>query len=257
MEDKIKYRIGCSGYYYSAWRNVFYPEGLGPSLWLSYYSGVFNTVELNGTFYKIPALKNLRRYAAQTPDDFTFSVKMNRYVTHLARLNNCMDEIKKFSDLVMNGLEEKLERILYQFPPSFRYSEDNLEKILINIVPTEINAIEFRHKSWWDAGIGNKLAGFNYTFCNSDYPGLEQTFIHTNKAFYCRLHGRPELFRSPYSMQSLQHIADSLPAGCDVYHIYFNNTDRGEAIRNAQELQELLAARDGQGQAKEKKFSFS
>jgi uncharacterized protein YecE (DUF72 family) len=114
----------------------------------------------------------------------------------------------------------------------------------VNIVPTEINAIEFRDKSWWEANIEQKLTGFKYTFCNTDYPGLEQTFIHTNKAFYTRLHGRPELFRSPYSIESLKHIAASLPAGCDVYHIYFNNTDRGEAIKNALTLHDILIEHD-------------
>src|SRR4051812_29443427 len=111
--------IGCSGYYYPAWKNAFYPAKLPASKWLAHYSSVFNTVELNGTFYRLPKLSDLKRNSANTPEDFKFSVKMSRFVTHMSRLKQSRDTISDFIDLMLNGLGPKLHKILFQMPPSF------------------------------------------------------------------------------------------------------------------------------------------
>src|ERR1700720_3602647 len=110
--------IGCSGYYYSAWKGKFYPAGLKPAEWLSYYSSVFNSVELNGTFYRVPRVSSLKKYADRTGSEFRFSVKMHRYITHIKRLRDCDDEIEDFISVAQEGLGNKLATVLFQMPPS-------------------------------------------------------------------------------------------------------------------------------------------
>ncbi|HYG53537.1 MAG TPA: DUF72 domain-containing protein [Flavobacteriales bacterium] len=233
------FKIGCSGYYYAAWKNSFYPAGLPASKWLTHYSTIFNTVELNGTFYRTPKLADLKKYANQTPDGFVFSVKMNRYITHIMRLKQAREKISEFHDLVEEGLRQKLHNLLFQLPPSFQYTNENLENLLNSINPHERNVIEFRHPSWWNEAVFLTLKANNYTFCNTDYPGLAHSFTITSKNFYARMHGVPELFKSPYNGEELSQFARAIPA-CSTAYIYFNNTYYDAAYRNAQELMQLV-----------------
>lgn len=237
---KAETRIGCSGYYYPAWKNNFYPPGTPASKWLSHYSTIFNTVELNGTFYRLPKSKDLERYAAQTPADFRFSVKASRYITHILKLKKSKQLVDEFYSLILGGLQEKLENILFQLPPSFHFSQENLDAIVENIPAWESSVIEFRHISWWNETTENTLSKMGYTFCNTDYPGLKQTFTITNKRFYARFHGVPELFKSAYTQKELREFSKKVPADCEKKFIYFNNTYYDAAYTNAQYLQKLL-----------------
>jgi len=235
-----KFNVGCSGYYYSQWKNSFYPQGLSTSEWLQHYSSVFDSVELNGTFYRVPKLSDLENYAKQTPDNFTFSVKISRYITHVLKLENCEEKIQQFCNLIHAGLGDKLENILFQLPPSFQYSEENMERVLRSIPGTPNYAVEFRHISWRNPEIIEQLRKHGCSFCNSDYPGLDHSFIQTSKRFYARFHGSPELFKSSYSQEDLKKFSESLPNTCGSFYIYFNNTYYDAAFRNAIELLTLL-----------------
>lgn len=234
-------RIGCSGYYYSYWKERFYPKGLQPKAWLSYYSSVFNTVELNGTFYRIPKATDLQRYAAVTDDSFRFSVKVNRAITHTRKLADCKELIRDFSDLVRSTIGHKLSHFLYQLPPSFQYSEENLERVLETIPHASENVVEFRHASWWNPQTEAALRSAKLTFCNVDFPGLETPFIHTSPLFYFRLHGNPILFKSAYSEETLRAFAAQFPANAEAWNIYFNNTYYEAGYTNARQLISLLA----------------
>ena len=188
--------VGCSGYYYPQWKGEFYPSKLKPADWLKYYSSVFNTVELNSTFYRLPKFTDLKRYYNNTSDDFKFSVKVSKYITHTMKLKDTRLQVKNFMDLILSGLTDKLDKILFQLPPSFHYSENNLELILENIPASPRNVIEFRHNSWWNEKVETSFKKAAYTFCNIDYPGIQNNFIHTSAYFYLRLHGFPQLFKS-------------------------------------------------------------
>lgn len=235
-----EYRIGCSGYYYSSWKNKFYPKGLQPKNWLQYYSSVFNSVELNGTFYKTPKLSDVKRYANATPANFKFSVKMSRYITHIHRLKDSKLLIEEFQNLILDGLNNKLLFFLFQLPPSFYYNEDNLERIINNISHSPHNVIEFRHISWWNEDVREKLKNANLTFCNVDFPGLNTYFIDTTPLFYLRLHGTPVLFKSSYTKNQLEDFYKKFPANNEQYAIYFNNTYYGAAYSNALQLKETI-----------------
>lgn len=232
--------IGCSGYYYSYWRNRFYPKGVKPANWLSYYSTVFNTVELNGSFYRVPEPASLQQYAAATGDEFRFSVKMNRLFTHLKRLKDCRPGIDSFQQLVRDGLGNKLHCFLFQLPPSFYYNEENMERVLNSIPHHQENVIELRHISWWNETVRKTFMESGYTFCNVDFPGLDTYFMHTSDVFYLRLHGSPELFKSPYSTEQLSGFHVQFPANAKENYIYFNNTYYEAGYTNAQQLMNLV-----------------
>ncbi len=237
---RMKHNIGCSGYYYSFWRKKFYPEGLSPKHWLHYYSTVFNTVELNATFYRTPKLKDLKRYAEVTTKDFTFSVKASRFITHVQKLKDCKKVISEFQDLLEEGLGKKLSYFLFQMPPSFHYNEENMARVLDSIPHKPHHVVEFRHISWWNDDVQKELKKAKITFCNVDYPGLESWFIHSTPFFYLRLHGSPELFKSTYSEKELKRFCKAFPPGAKKLNVYFNNTYYEAGYTNALQLKKLL-----------------
>lgn len=233
------YHIGCSGYYYPYWKHKFYPQGLQPKDWLRYYSSVFNTVELNGTFYRMPKLSDLQKYANVTPADFRFSVKISRFITHVSKLNGCRESIKEFQDLILHGLEKKLMYFLFQMPPSFQYNEENLGRILDNVPHEGRQVVEFRHLSWWNEDVKAAFQKAGITLCNVDFPGLDTYFIHTSPHFYLRLHGSPELFKSSYDPETLARFYKQFPEDARDYTVYFNNTYYEAGYTNAQQLIKL------------------
>ena len=236
---KTDLRIGCSGYYYPYWKNRFYPKGMSPKNWLAYYSTVFNTVELNGTFYRTPKLPDLLKYASNTGDDFRFSVKMNRHVTHLLKLKDCKQEVDDFDGLIQEGLGNKLACLLFQMPPSFHFNKENLLRVLTNVPHRSTCIIEFRHISWWNNEVKEALAKARLTFCNVDFPGLNSYFINTSDVFYLRLHGSPELFKSSYPSERLKQFALALQPDRKSF-VYFNNTYYTAGYENALELKDLM-----------------
>jgi uncharacterized protein YecE (DUF72 family) len=237
---KEQYHIGCSGYYYPSWKNKFYPEGMQPKNWLAYYSTVFNTVELNGTFYRTPKLKDLQKYSTETSKDFTFSVKMSRYITHIQKLKDSGDLVSEFQELIKKGLEKKLAYFLFQMPPSFHYTEENMALVIAGVPHKSNNVIEFRHISWWSEEVKTELKKAKITFCNVDFPGISSNFIHTTDRFYLRLHGNPELFKSSYSLTQLKKFYKMFPAGQKSYTVYFNNTFYEAGYTNAKQFQQII-----------------
>ena len=88
--------VGCSGWNYAAWRELFYPKGLPTNRWLEHYAQHFSTVEVNSTFYRLAKPEAVARWATQVPDDFIFSVKASRYLSHIKRLANLGEGVKRF-----------------------------------------------------------------------------------------------------------------------------------------------------------------
>lgn len=237
-----RYYIGCSGYYYPYWKNRFYPQGLQPKNWLAYYSTIFNTVELNGTFYRTPKPSDLEKYANVTGDEFRFSVKMSRYLSHTLKLNQCASQVLEFQDMIRNNLKHKLSCFLFQMPASFQYTAENLQRVLDTVPNAPENVVEFRHESWWNPDVQKALSRHHITFCNVDYPGLNSYFMETTSRSYLRLHGNPELFKSSYTKPELEKFFNALPKQQDQYHVYCNNTYYEAGYTNALQLKELANA---------------
>lgn len=233
--------IGCSGFYYPQWKEKFYPGKTPRSEWLRYYSSVFNTVELNGTFYRKPKVADLKRYAQLTPAGFKFSAKASRYITHILRMKGTKEIIREFTQLLEDGLGEKFSHLLFQLPASFKYSKENLDAICENVPGQERSVIEFRDVSWWNLRTTARFRKEGYTFCNTDYPGLRPPLKRTSGSFYLRLHGVPELFKSSYSEKFLRSLVKKIPRRADPVFVYFNNTYFEAAFQNAMLLKEFAA----------------
>jgi uncharacterized protein YecE (DUF72 family) len=232
--------IGCSGFIYPEWKGKFYPADLARSKWLNHYSSKFNTVELNGTFYKFPVAKNLKNFYENTPPDFKFSIKANRVITHSLKMKNAKEKIDEFMYITNEGLMDKFGCILFQLPPSFKYSEENLDLIL-NCVPLRSSTIiEFRNAGWWNEKVYEAFYENDLTFCNNDYPGMPEKIIPSKKTFYMRFHGRPILYKSEYSISYLKQFVREIPETSTERYIYFNNSSQLAAVTNAMSIREMM-----------------
>src|SRR4051812_15940918 len=125
----MKWHIGCSGFQYRHWRPGFYPEKLAQSKWFLFYAEHFKTLELNVTFYRFPNKVMVDSWYRKSPEDFSFAVKAPRAITHYKKFNDSTSLIESFYNTISDGLKEKLGCVLFQLPPNYHFSEDNLEKI--------------------------------------------------------------------------------------------------------------------------------
>lgn len=164
---------------------------------------------------------------------------MNRNITHVQRLKE-KETIHGFQELISKGLGKKLSHFLFQMPPSFQFSEQNLHHVIDHIPHNPQNVIEFRHASWWNDETEQALKNASISFCNVDFPGLKTYFIHTAD-FYLRLHGNPELFVSPYSTEQLKGYYQQIPEETNSCSVYFNNTMFDGGYTNALEFMEITS----------------
>jgi uncharacterized protein YecE (DUF72 family) len=237
------WNIGCSGFHYKHWKGVFYPEKLAQSKWFDYYNNRFKTLELNVTFYRFPRLSSLEPWYNHSPDEFSFSVKAPRAITHYKKFVNAKQMIDDFYGKTLEGLKNKVGCILFQLPPGMKYKEEKLEQIIENLDYSFTNVIEFRHESWWNTEVYNKLSKHNITFCGMSHPGLPEEVIQNTKTVYFRFHGVPKLYQSKYEVKKLQEIADEIdnnPQTKEAF-IYFNNDIDASAITNAIEMESYIS----------------
>ena len=240
-------RVGCSGWNYDSWRHgVFYSERLPARRWLAAYAEQFDTVEINSTFYRLPKRAAAERWAQESPDDFTFTVKVSRYLTHVKRLR----ETPQHLDLLLARIEPliaagKLGPLLWQLPPTFRRDDQRLAEVLAGLPRTLRHAFEFRHESWFAEPVMELLRGHGIALVIADRPEIRsfQTRDLTTDFTFVRFHHGTRGRRGNYSPAELAEWAASIrewSAARDVY-AYFNNDWEGFAPANASALKELLA----------------
>src|SRR6267154_3954516 len=140
--------IGTSGWQYTHWRRVFYPDKLPQREWLSYFAERFQTVEVNNTFYNLPEKSVFEQWRQSTPADFIFALKMSRYLTHLKRLHDPGEPVQRFMERAA-ALGPKCGPILLQLPPSHRADIELLDQTLATFDSSVRVAVEFRHESWF------------------------------------------------------------------------------------------------------------
>lgn len=230
--------IGCSGFHYKEWKDVFYPAGLPQRKWFEYYSQHFNTLELNTTFYRFPRIDGLRQWYNSSPDNYRFSVKVPRLITHYKQLKDSTRMLSDFYGTTREGLGDKLGCILFQLPDRIKYSEEMLERIISNLDLAFTNVIEFRDVSWWQKKIYKKLAIHDIHFCSVSYPGLDEKVILSTSLMYYRFHGIPRLYKSCYKKPHVIEVAEQLSRSKKTLraYIYFNNTWGTGALRNARQF---------------------
>ncbi len=237
-----KWFIGCSGFAYKEWKEVFYPQGLPQSKWFDYYTQHFNTLELNVTFYRFPTLKSLQAWYDKAPDGFVFSAKVPRWITHYRRFEETERMLGDFYGLLKDGMKEKMGAVLFQLPGQFAYSTEKLHKIIAQLDYSFTNVIEFRNEGWWRKDVMQLLKKNNIGFCGVSFPKLpEDAVINTTMPYY-RFHGVPKLFYSQYSKAFVKKIYEQLATkkSSKTIYVYFNNTATQAAINNARYLQTLI-----------------
>jgi len=231
--------IGCSGFHYKHWKGLFYPEGLAQSKWFDYYNNRFKTLELNTTFYRFPRLSSLEPWYNKSPGLFRFSVKAPRAITHYRQFINTGQWLTDFYGTIQEGLKEKLGCVLFQMTPRMAYKEAKLEQIIESLDPSFTNVLEFRHGSWWNQEVYNRLAAANITFCGISHPGLPPEVIQNTSTLYFRMHGTPDLYKSKYDLKTLKQVSNEIDSnkGIKEAYVYFNNDIDGSAITNAFQME--------------------
>ncbi len=241
---KVQWHIGCSGFSYKEWKEIFYPPKLPQSKWFDFYTEHFNTLELNVTFYRFPTLKLLQGWYDKAPEHFLFSAKVPRSITHFKKLEDTERMLGDFYGLLKEGLAQKLGCVLFQFPPQFSYSEERLQKLLGAIDPSFTNVVEFRHASWWRKDVQTALRKNGISFSGVSFPKIEHddAVINTSLCYY-RFHGVPKLFYSEYDEAFLDKIVSQIKGSKKVNQafLYFNNTASTAALKNARYVQSILA----------------
>lgn len=233
--------IGCSSYYNSYWKEIFYPSDLPSKQWFDYYCQFFDTYEINGTFYRFPTLKTFQDWHDKTPEQFLFSVKAPKEITHIRKFNDCETLLADFYTRCAEGLKHKLSCILFQFPPSYHYSPEKLELLIRSLNMNFKNVLEFRHESWWIPEVFDQLSRNRITMCSVSYPKLPETIFTDFPLIYIRLHGKEKLFYSSYDSTELASVKDSLDDNQKKQiFIYFNNTASTAGILNALEMKKIF-----------------
>ena len=232
--------IGCSGWNYASWKHPVY-GGAASSRWLRLYAELFDTVEVNATFYRLPTLKAVQGWADTTQSDFTFAVKASRYVTHVKRLRDLDGSIERLYEplqpLVRSG---KLGPVLWQLPRTFRRDAARLVGAL-EALPPGRHAFEFRHESWFVDEIYDLLERHGAALVIGDDPARPfQAHRLTAPWTYVRFHYGHRGRGGNYSRTEIHEWADRIRGfGVETW-AYFNNDWNAFAVANARRLQQEL-----------------
>jgi uncharacterized protein YecE (DUF72 family) len=234
--------VGTSGWVYGHWRDRVYPPKLPQRAWLGWFSERFPTIEINASFYHLPPDTTFEKWRAETPEDFVFAVKANRYITHIKRLADPAEPMSRFWEAA-TALGPKLGPVLVQLPPRFAIDLERLEAFLA-VLPRDIRAaFEFRDRSWDTDEVRGMLDDAGAAWVLADRPGWRVPMHVTGGWSYVRFHqGRPG---SPwYPRDKLRRWANRL-AELPVHDlfVYFNNDPEGAAVADARTLESLLAER--------------
>lgn len=236
--------VGTSGWHYDHWKGPFYPQDISTEAMLDFYRRHFATVEINNSFYQLPKPETLRHWRTHTPKDFVFAFKASRYITHMKKLKDPAESLRKLF-AVAEVLGAKLGPILFQLPPRWGANPDRLERFVEALPDGHRYTFEFRDPSWFDERIYAILAARNAAFCQYELEGRLSPKKITADFVYIRLHGPAEqAYQGSYDAQTLSGWAGALTAwqrqGKTIF-CYFDNDQAGYAAQNALRLQEMVA----------------
>ena len=236
--------IGCSGWVYPHWREIFYPKGVPQRSWLSFYAEHFDTVEINNTFYRLPKPSAVEGWVEHSPPGFAFAVKVSRYMSHIKRLTMVEQGLKRFYDpldaLTRSG---KLGPVLWQFPQNFHRDVERLSGALESLPPGR-HAFEFRHESWFTEEVYALLGEHGAALVIGDESSrwISTPHVRTADWTYLRFHHGSRGRHGNYSPSEIETWARRISQWrreTEIY-AYFNNDWEGYAIRNAKRLKEQL-----------------
>jgi len=237
------YFVGVSGWTYPPWRGDFYPKGLRQREELAYAASRLTSIEINGSFYALQKPESYRKWRDQTPEGFVFAVKGSRFISHMKRLADAEEPLKKFFDSGVFELGSKLGPILWQLPENFQYDEERLDTFFGQLPRTtpdgaEVRyALEFRSKTFEQPETYELLRRHGIACVLADTAGRWPKVEEDTADFrYVRLHGDLELYTSGYDDRALDAWAARIEAwGQDTY-VYFDNDAKGYAPHDAERL---------------------
>ena len=242
-------RIGCSGWQYQHWRDNFYPAELPQSRWFSHYALTFDTVEINNSFYRLPAAETFAKWRDQAPPHFSYAVKASRFLTHMRKLKDPEDPLARFFENARH-LKRHLGPVLYQLPPRFPINLERLEAFLKALPKKYRHTVEFRDLSWYDQRVYDLLSKYKVSLCLHDMEGSETVREAIGPFVYVRFHHGTKKYGGRYTDERLDDWAEWLAArhedGLDVFG-YFNNDTGGHAPRDAVRLRQRIYERLGIG----------
>lgn len=236
-------RIGCSGWSYDDWRGGLYPDDLPKRRWLERYAEVFDTVEVNATFYRLPKESTVRGWVEQVPGDFLFAVKASRYLTHMKRLHDVADGVARFWEpLEPLRRSRRLGPVLWQLPERFERDDDLLAAALDEL-PRAEHCFEFRHRSWFAPAVARLLRERGASLALGDdkrrpLPDAKPV----GQIAYLRLHYGHRGRGGNYSDAELDGWRRRISAwrSCRPVFVYLNNDWQGFAPANAGHLARSL-----------------
>ncbi len=237
--------IGCSGWNYPHWHQTVYPKGLPARRWLEYYATLFETVEVNNTFYRLPSRSAVANWVEQTPPGFLFTIKASRFLTHMKRLTDMGGGVERFYERLEPLVESpKLGPVLWQLPERFHRNDDRLASALRRLPPGR-HCFEFRHPSWFVPDVYALLREHGVALVIGDHPERAfQTHELTTDWTFVRFHYGKSGRNGNYSERELEEWKRRLAAWRTRTEVfaYFNNDWEGFAVRNALWLKQRLAA---------------
>lgn len=229
-------KIGTSGWQYRHWRGTFYPDGLPTARWLAFYTGSFDTVEVNNAFYRLPSAEVFERWCQSTPEGFEMAVKASSYLTHNKRLREPREPVDRFMERARH-LGSKLGPVLLQLPPTMRVEAGRLDEALACFPEGVRVAVEVRHESWDCDPVWDVLARHGAAWCVADAPWRRWPVVRTTDWGYLRFHEGAAAPRPCYGRRAIatwaSRVAETWATGADVY-VYFNNDSCACAPRDAQ-----------------------
>ena len=216
--------IGTSGYNYPEWKGSFYPETMKPADMLPYYAERFPTVEINYTFYRTPTEKILDGWNRATPPQFKLTLKAPKRITHDARLRDCGDRVRQFLETAAT-LGPKLGALLFQLPPNLKKDLALFDAFLDTFPPRVCAAFEFRHASWLDDEVYDRLRQRNLALCIADSEKLSTPVETTADYAYFRL--RDEGY-TPQDIERWGDVIRERTAACGDVFVYFKHEEEGK-----------------------------
>jgi uncharacterized protein YecE (DUF72 family) len=233
--------VGTSGYNYPEWKGSFYPEKLPAAKMLPYYAERLSTVEINYTYYRTPNKKTLEGWNRATPARFKLTLKAPKRITHIARLRDCAELVRYFVETAAQ-LGPKLGALLFQLPPSFKQDLPLLDAFLETFPSPVCAAFEFRHGSWLNDEVYNRLTARNLALCVADSETMATPVKITADYAYFRL--RDEGY-TPADIGRWAQTIRETTSHCNDVFVYFKHEEAGKGPEFARILLDALARPQG------------
>jgi uncharacterized protein YecE (DUF72 family) len=243
MKSVERIHIGTSGWHYSHWQGVFYPEEMAKKEFLKYYADHFQTVEINNSFYQLPKKETLTSWRNSVPSGFIFTVKASRYITHMKKLKDPSEPLHTLLETV-EVLGDKLGPILFQLPPRWQFNPQRFDNFLDSLPANHRYAFEFRDPRWFNTSAYEMMSKHRAAFCIYELAGLLSPKEVTADFIYIRLHGPGEAYQGEYDTDALAGWAGAFytwaKQGKEIF-CYFDNDEAGYAAQDALRLQKMCS----------------